>query len=55
MPDYEVQRPGGVYIVDSSPSNTMVLAMTRSGKGKNHTNWFSIPDSIFGLAGMATC
>lgn len=24
IPDYEVQRPGGVYIVDSSPSNTMV-------------------------------
>lgn len=33
IPDYEVQRPGGVYIVDSQPNNTMVMAMTRSGKG----------------------
>lgn len=24
MPDYEVQRPGGVYVVDSQPNNTMV-------------------------------
>lgn len=33
IPDYEVQRPAGGYVVDSSPSNTMVMAMTRSGKG----------------------
>lgn len=55
MPDYEVQRPGGVYVVDSSPSNTMVLAMTRSGKGKNYITWFLRLDNIFGLASMVTC
>lgn len=34
MPDYEPQRPAGAYIVDSSPVNTMVLAITRAGKGQ---------------------
>ena len=34
MPDYEVQRPGGMYIVDTQSNNTMVLAMTRAGKGQ---------------------
>ncbi len=34
IPDYEPQRPAGVYIVDSSPVNTMVLAITRAGKGQ---------------------
>lgn len=34
-PDYEVQRPGGVYIVDTDPNNTMLLAMTRAGKGQD--------------------
>lgn len=34
FPDYELQRPAGAYIVDTSPSNTMVLAMTRAGKGQ---------------------
>lgn len=33
MPIFEVQRPGGMYIVDTEPNNTMVLAMTRAGKG----------------------
>ena len=33
MPTFEVQRPGGMYIVDTEPNNTMVLAMTRAGKG----------------------
>lgn len=34
MPDYEVHRPAGAYIVDTAPVNTMVLAMTRAGKGQ---------------------
>lgn len=34
MPEYEVQRPAGMYIVDTEPNNTMVLAMTRAGKGQ---------------------
>lgn len=33
FPIYEPQRPGGVYIVDTAPVNTMVLAITRAGKG----------------------
>lgn len=34
FPLYEPQRPGGAYIVDTAPVNTMVLAITRAGKGK---------------------
>ena len=34
MPDYEPQRPAGAYIVDTEPVNTMVLAITRAGKGQ---------------------
>lgn len=34
LPDYEPQRPAGAYLVDSSPVNTMVLAITRAGKGQ---------------------
>lgn len=34
FPIYETQRPGGVYIVDTAPVNTMVLAITRAGKGQ---------------------
>ena len=34
FPEYEPQRPGGIYIVDSAPVNTMVLAITRAGKGQ---------------------
>lgn len=34
MPDYELQRPGGMYVVDTSPANTMVIAETRAGKGQ---------------------
>ena len=34
MPLYEPQRPGGAYIVDTDPVNTMVLAITRAGKGQ---------------------
>lgn len=33
FPLYEPQRPGGVYVVDTAPVNTMVLAITRAGKG----------------------
>lgn len=33
FPEYEVQRPAGAYIVDVEPINTMVLAITRAGKG----------------------
>lgn len=34
LPDYEPQRPAGAYIVDTEPVNTMVLAITRAGKGQ---------------------
>lgn len=34
FPSYEPQRPGGAYIVDTQPVNTMVLAITRAGKGQ---------------------
>lgn len=34
-PEYEKQRPAGAYIVDTEPNNTMVLAMTRAGKGQS--------------------
>lgn len=34
FPLYEPQRPGGMYIVDTAPVNTMVLAITRAGKGQ---------------------
>ena len=36
LPEYEVQRPGGAYIVDTAPVNTMVLAITRAGKGQTY-------------------
>lgn len=35
-PSYEPQRPAGVYIVDEAPVNTMVLAITRAGKGQTY-------------------
>lgn len=34
LPWYEPQRPAGAYIVDTEPVNTMVLAITRAGKGQ---------------------
>lgn len=34
FPEYETQRPAGAYIVDTAPVNTMVLAITRAGKGQ---------------------
>ncbi len=36
FPEYEVQRPGGAYLVDTAPVNTMVLAITRAGKGQTY-------------------
>lgn len=36
FPEYETQRPGGAYLVDESPVNTMVLAITRAGKGQTY-------------------
>lgn len=36
FPAYEVQRPAGAYIVDTAPANTMVLAITRAGKGQTY-------------------
>ena len=36
MPWYEPQRPAGFYMVDVAPVNTMVLAMTRAGKGQTY-------------------
>lgn len=34
FPEYEVSRPAGAYVVDTAPVNTMVLAITRAGKGQ---------------------
>ena len=34
FPSYELQRPGGAYIVDTSSVNTMYIGMTRAGKGQ---------------------
>ena len=34
FPLYEPQRPAGAYIVDTAPVNTMILAITRAGKGQ---------------------
>ena len=36
LPATEVMRPAGAYIVDTAPVNTMVLAMTRAGKGQTY-------------------
>ena len=36
LPVYEPQRPAGVYYVDTAPANTMILAMTRAGKGQTY-------------------
>lgn len=36
FPSYETDRPTGAYIVDTAPVNTMVLAMTRAGKGQTY-------------------
>lgn len=36
IPAYETQRPAGAYWVDTNPVNTMVLAITRGGKGQTY-------------------
>lgn len=36
IPEYEPQRPAGAYIVDTAPVNTMILAITRAGKGQTY-------------------
>ena len=36
FPEYEPQRPSGAYVVDTAPVNTMILAMTRAGKGQTY-------------------
>lgn len=36
LPWYEPQRPAGAYLVDTAPVNTMVLAITRAGKGQTY-------------------
>ncbi|WP_234431345.1 type IV secretory system conjugative DNA transfer family protein [Streptomyces sp. NRRL F-5053] len=36
FPEYEVQRPAGAYIVDTAPVHTMLLAITRAGKGQTY-------------------
>lgn len=36
FPEFEPQRPAGAYIVDTDPVNTMVLAITRAGKGQTY-------------------
>ena len=33
IPDYEQQRPTGIYFVDTARVNVMLLAITRAGKG----------------------
>lgn len=38
LPDYEIARPAGVYLVDTAAVNTMVLAITRAGKGQTIIN-----------------
>ncbi len=34
LPWYEPQQPSGVYMVDTRPVNTLILAITRAGKGQ---------------------
>lgn len=36
LPDYEPQRPGGAYLVSTAPINTIVIAITRAGKGQTY-------------------
>ena len=36
IPDYEQQRPTGIYFVDTAPVNVMLLAITRAGKGQTY-------------------
>lgn len=36
FPLYEAQRPAGFYLVDTDAVNTMILAITRAGKGQRY-------------------
>lgn len=36
LPLFEPQRPAGAYLVDTAPVNTMILAITRAGKGQTY-------------------
>ena len=36
FPEYEVQRPAGAYLVEQAPVNTLVVAITRAGKGQTY-------------------
>ena len=36
IPEYEQQRPTGIYFVDTAPVNVMLLAITRAGKGQTY-------------------
>ncbi len=36
LPPYETQRPGGCYLVDTAPANTLLIAITRAGKGQRY-------------------
>lgn len=38
VPDYETEKPTGVYFYDDAPVNVMVVAMTRGNKGQNIVN-----------------
>lgn len=40
VPSYETERPTGAYLVDDSPINVMVVAMTRGNKGQSYVNPF---------------
>ena len=40
IPYYEVGRPAGAYLVDTAPVNTLVLAITRAGKGQTYIEPF---------------
>lgn len=40
LPLFEPQRPAGVYVVDTAPVNTMVIAITRAGKGQTYIEPF---------------
>jgi len=38
LPEGEMQRPAGVFFVETGPVNTVVIGTTRSAKGQTHVN-----------------
>lgn len=38
LPEDEIQRPAGVFFVETGPVNTVVIGTTRSAKGQTHVN-----------------